>query len=610
MIIKNSIRQLQRTPLKTALFLLLLISASALFSLGGYLWLLNSRNIERYEDAFTTIGTVEQRATTVKEEKIWDADIKEYHIYSSPEYNKMIPLSVLDFDGAEYIAGPERRCYYGSYCPEYDNASDGFMDGVIVEATPLKDCIPDGPVKLRIKKVLYGVRALEGVDIWFINLFDPNPRMLLEGKTYVMSLNEYYKVTEKNILNEYVPSYDIKTTQVTSEGESVEDGISEDYFYEEVTDGFYDTEMGKHWQEFAKAKAMWLQTIPVTPTENTYLLMPFYNGDAYICQGQDITKDEYRNGSKVCLISDNFARRNQLEIGDSMHLSLYYASYERSPGSDFALNGSKGRAYSMLNANGEVYPAFEDSNYVVTGIYDISSGATTGMYGVGINEVIIPQTSVKNSDKDNIAAYEPMMGYNTSFQIPNGQIEQYLSAWEKVGTKELELTFYDKGYSQLSAGMKNMKNMSRIFFIAGLILVLLVLIFFNNLFISSQRKRTAIERSMGFSKKQCIGSMLSGIFILIVIGSVIGCTVGTILTNKISTEAEYKSYYDITYGNTAVYSEADDIGDVENDFKSMIKVSFGMIGLISLFGISISFILISNNLKKEPLELLASACKE
>jgi len=608
MIIKNSVRQLMRTPLKTVLFLLLLIAASAFFSLGGNLWLLNNRNIKLYEDTFITIGTVEQRESAVKQEKIWDAELKEYRIYRSPEYNKPIPLSVLDFEGANYITSPEWRCNYGAYCPEYDNDSDDINEGVFtVEVSPIEDCIPDKPVKIHIEKVLYGEKSYEGVDIWFCNHYDPNPEMLYEGKTYVMSFR--FGLPHKGMEDsglEGRPYYIFKSSQVSSKGESVvEDGIADDYFYEEVTDGFYDTERGKQWLELAKVKTMWRYIIPVTATNNTNLLMPFYTGDTYIYQGQDISKEEYQVGAKVCLISKDFAYKNQLEVGDNVHLPLIYADYEDTPGL-----GYKYISNNLLNAKGEVYPVFEDSNYIITGIYNISSGATVGEYGIGKNEVIIPKASIKNSDENNILAFKPMMGYNTSFQIPNGQIDEYLSAWKKVGIEELEITFFDKGYSQMEAGMNNMKNLSRIFSVAGFILVLLVIIFFCNLFIAKQRKRTAIERSIGFSKRQCMGSLLSGIFLIILVGSLIGCSAGALLTNKISSETTYKSYYDYTYGNSAISEDAEDKKEVEYDLSSMIKISFGMEGIILLIGITISIIMISSNLKKEPLELLATACKE
>ena len=97
MIIINSVRQLWRMKGRSCLFLLLLFLASGLFSLGRGFQTINRRNMEAYEDSFMTIGTAEQKADTVQEIVDWDAEIKDYHIYSRSAYDSYVPLSALDF---------------------------------------------------------------------------------------------------------------------------------------------------------------------------------------------------------------------------------------------------------------------------------------------------------------------------------------------------------------------------------------------------------------------------------------------------------------------------------------------------------------------------------
>ena len=60
MMIRNSLTRLVRTPVKTALFFLLLSFTVALFCAGGSLWKLSGDNLRRFEEIFVTIGTVEQ----------------------------------------------------------------------------------------------------------------------------------------------------------------------------------------------------------------------------------------------------------------------------------------------------------------------------------------------------------------------------------------------------------------------------------------------------------------------------------------------------------------------------------------------------------------------
>ena len=251
MIIKNSIRQLRRMKGRTCLFLLLLLLASGLFSLGRGFQAINRRNMEAYEDSFMTIGTVEQKADTVQEILDWDAGIKAYRIYSRSAYDSYVPLSVLDFEGAEYLSGPEKRVFYGAYNPEYVMYEGGLSSTIIVEATPLEDVVPDHPVKLKLTRVLMGPSDLwEGLSIIFCNHYDPDPEMLYAGKTYIMSLqnrpgHENEKQFSEDNKMEYAPWPVLQSDQVGPEGEALRDEVEDGDFYDEVTEGFYETRRGK-----------------------------------------------------------------------------------------------------------------------------------------------------------------------------------------------------------------------------------------------------------------------------------------------------------------------------------------------------------------------------
>ncbi|MDE7232554.1 MAG: ABC transporter permease, partial [Lachnospiraceae bacterium] len=110
--LRNSLIRLWRTPVKTVLFLLLLAFTVALVSAGGSLWELCGANMERFEDIFVTIGTVEQRPERTVQEGVWSANTKDYRYYNSRIYGDTIPLSVLNLEGVEYLSGPEQRAYY------------------------------------------------------------------------------------------------------------------------------------------------------------------------------------------------------------------------------------------------------------------------------------------------------------------------------------------------------------------------------------------------------------------------------------------------------------------------------------------------------------------
>ncbi|MCL6458964.1 MAG: hypothetical protein K6T85_13235, partial [Gorillibacterium sp.] len=545
MVIWNSIKQIWRTPIKTVLFLLLLTLSAVLLSLGCNLWQRSTVNIKAFEDTFTTIGTVQQKASAIKSDYQWNAEKKTNMLYTYPAYNAPIPVSALGFEDVGYIQPPENRPYYGAYHPDYVtrdfmNDSGSYM---IIEATPLKDSIPADPIKLKIKRVLLG--SIDTDEIWFCDYYNPKPEMMFAGKTYVIGVQiNYARQDVVGNAREYVPSVGINSSQFAPDGTRIADDVQMETPWDEVTVGYYETPSGKRWVELIKANEYMQRTIPVTPTNSTNLLMPFYNGDAFIISGQGISEAEYASGAAVCLVSRKFAKRNGLSVGSSLPLPLYFANYRESAGRSFSM----GYSFSLINAKGELYPVFADSHYTIVGIYDVSSGNDTTGYRMSENEVVIPSASVKSSDENNIVAYGPMMGYNTSFQIPNGEAERYMEAWNTRGIQDLEIKFYDKGYSKLKKGLESSKKISLVLLASGIITTLLILVFFCHLFISKQKKRTAIERSLGTSKARCTISLLAGILLIVIMGSTLGSMAGFWLTEKTAGQIN-KETFDTIYSS-------------------------------------------------------------
>ena len=51
---KNSLKQMARTPVRTALFLVLMVAAALLMTLGACIWLKGNRTMAQYEERFMT----------------------------------------------------------------------------------------------------------------------------------------------------------------------------------------------------------------------------------------------------------------------------------------------------------------------------------------------------------------------------------------------------------------------------------------------------------------------------------------------------------------------------------------------------------------------------
>ncbi len=257
---------------------------------------------------------------------------------------------------------------------------------------------------------------------------------------------------------------------------------------------------------------------------------------------------------------------------------------------------------TLLNTQGECYPIFEDSEYTIVGMYSGNIGLKDE-YGLAYNEILIPSRSVRNSDENNIVAFGPMTGSTTSFQIENGTIRDYLEKWNRQGVDNVEITFYDGGYTQMEAGMENMKQISRLLVFMGLALVLMVLSYFTWLFIIRQGERTAVERCLGLTRRKCFLSLFTGIFLLISAGSVCGCTAGSLLSDRIAGSIGPAGYYDTSFSNGMISSGETEKTEEENGFP--LQETIQAVCAILLAGSVISGAGIWLNLRAEPAKLLA-----
>lgn len=608
---KNSLKQMMRTPVRTALFFLLVLLASAIVTLGASLFAVGSVNLRQMEESFTTIGTVQQRRADVGEVRRWNAGLGEEEIFQTVRYGEPVSLEVLNFEGADYIEEPEKRPYYYAYLPDMwvGNLKDDYL---IARVTPSEDCVPDHPVKLELLEVLYWENLVGDGEVYFCDHYNENPQPLYAGESYMVFLKSMdldHESSEAGISREYVP-VSLEGYQYTKTGERVEmaGGVPEGY--EKITEDFY--EPGGHgtlWQSMAQAAKRWNHVIPVGVTGSTNLLMAFYTGEAYICDGRDITAREYETGERVCLISKELADEggeSGWRLGGEVKLSLFGANYESSPGADFQESGFSYPGW--LNAQGERFPVFLEQTYRVVGVYDTLPGASLAPgYSLGYGEIVVPAGSIKESDENNITAYGPMTAYNTSFQIPNGSISSFLEAWEAQGIDSLDIAFYDGGYTRMREGLEQMKGMGVTLFGAGVTAAFLILLFFSKLLIGKQKLRTAMERSLGLNPRQCRRSLLAGMMLVAALGIWGGCGLGCAMTGRAWESVGWDQVFDTAYSSSNLRAGGGNIRETEGDGGQWIG-SIGILtgGFMFLAVYGAASLEIRKNIRCEPLRLFGS----
>ncbi len=603
---KNHIRQMLRNPVQFVLIIVLVMIVTVMLVVGGNLWITSDRLAKAYEEDFITIGTVTQKPDTVEDEPSWDAELKDYRIRKRERYHHYVTPEDLKFPEVTYLTEPEKRVYWGSYTPEYLHEVETMSysrgrQAIVVEFSPMEDCVPDESVKVSVTKVLGSDKKMEGSVIWLCDHYNKEPMELKADKTYAAWIGERawrhgkrWEEAEKSYPEELeYGAQPVPLTLYTPEGDQIEDSLEGQSIYE-VTEGFYDTAAGKRLLAVMDMEDIIFDTQPVVGTNNTDLLMPFYEKNAWVYEGRYPTQEEYAQGSAVCLAPRAFAENNGLTVGDKVITRLYYTDARRGP--DILPSFS----FWLLGSDGELLKPFEEKEYTIVGLYDHKQLAE----GIGYDELIVPLLSVQDQ-MANIVDYGAMADENTSFQIANGTVAEFLEISAKYGMDNLGFTFYDRGYSALHQGIWNLKNMSAALLVMGVLAAGLLTLQISHIYITKQKRRLSIERMMGMTGKMCRRLSLAGILVLLLLGTVPGVAAGTVLSGMIGMEEETDTLFQQfswKYSNlgTAVEMDVDLIGQP----KGNLAVSLVMGCLVIVLGIGISGIKVRQTLRRAPLYLL------
>ena len=611
----KSLKQLLHTPMKTCLFFLLMTAATALLVLGANLWAQTQAQMDAVEKQFTTLGTVEQKPNRTQMRTGWDAADGAYYSEAEPVYDSVISADVLDFDGANYLKAPEKRPYYLADLQGFAVRDGGTaLFYPVVEFTPAETAVPDHPIKVYVQRFLYPEAENQNneYEIYVCDHWTENPAPLEAGKTYVAYTNvivNHHENAKSSI--EYALIAAERSTQCDAGGNLLESDMQTRTF-DEVTAGFYETERGQYWLELSKALSMWDTTAPVLPVTDTALLPSFHEKDSFVEAGREITAEEFESGAAVCLISADFANLNGLHVGDTLPLALLYASYQSSPALVFSFAGEARDISSLIDVNGEPYTPFWQQDYEIVGLYRTINAyeLISKTAEMGYDMAIIPAASVGASAKNNIAGYGVMTAANTSFQIPNGTVDDYMAAYNRNVPAEvrenLEITFDDNGYSQIIGGLLNMRYVASILFAAGLLSALAILVLLLYFFIVKQKKRTAIERSLGMSKAQCRVSLMAGILVLALVASVIGVGIGAVLLQSDVLTGTAQSETEEIDTTFSIWAKGQtEVTEPETDATVPVAVYVFIPVCLLVFIFLLSLVLVNRNLKTEPILLLS-----
>ncbi|MCH5352344.1 MAG: FtsX-like permease family protein [Acutalibacter sp.] len=648
---KNSLKQLLRTPMKALLFFLLLTAGTALFTVGVCLFVQTSERIANVESEFVTIATVEQKPVSTYVEEGYN-DCLRAHGNELTVFSSYISADVLNFPDANYIGEPESRT---SYLANWDaeNMDFGYPSGrneFIVYFSPLQDGDGTEPVLAEITKVWHSqvlpqylrngsMRNLSPGDIVPIcQHFSETPTSLKAGKTYLSSLlwkqcpNHGYTDFPNGEMVVWQSPYTTKMTfdaqpvsggsvphlssLITEEGSTILRFTQKQQFPSlqdpsiTVFEVNSDDPLDSSWSTLPAMMRRDSEMVTVYPTNDLKLLPSFYHNTVKIAQGREISPEEFETGSDVCLIEDWYTHFG-CSVGSQ--ITVYFLAGMRNSAMEkqFFPYGTYApdmlpvlRQYSLLDENGEMLSPFLKKVYAVVGTYDADDRVIfeNGTTELPFRGMVVPKKSITVSDEDSIVYYAPMNAKSTSFRIPNGTIEEFDRKFHEAVPEaaELDITYYDNGYTKIMGDLNRARSTAALLLFAGAGATVSMVVLLLYFFVVKQKKRTAVERSLGMSKHQCRVSLLSGLMILVLLAVCVGTALGaTSIVERDSGEVEASTYL-------TTFSDWKNVSIQTEEETAVPPVLFLAIPIMMwLLTLCLGLLLLGRSLRIDPIYLLS-----
>ena len=359
MILKHSFRNVFRSPIKTALFIILLAAVTAFLCLGVNMWLSVNQSIDAANKAFKTIGVVEYRNPRDS-----SRDSTEGYDYSPILESNYVEL----FDHRWLLAGFSEKL-------DAELVGKHRRGGTsIIAFTPLNTASEENLLQVKVIKVhhSYDSYMTEGTVLSMV--VSPEIESIEIGKKYLTTIMETdyeeYSVCpgERWVLS--------RIAEVLLGTEQSADAVME------ITDEHYlDSGAGLLWTHLIQRYNNKTHTVSVHTTNDLETMLIFHQGKAVVASGRSFSPEDYREGNPVCLVSATLAKINGLQPGDSISIS-------------FSEPGTFGQTHAWYAYNFNHLDILEESNYEVIGIYQIVGNKSQTAYDLYEDTIFIPQKSL------------------------------------------------------------------------------------------------------------------------------------------------------------------------------------------------------------------------
>ena len=261
-----------------------------------------------------------------------------------------------------------------------------------------------------------------------------------------------------------------------------------------------------------------LHTSEVVYTSDMGLIHKFKSGDMFIADGRALAENEQ---SEVCVIGADFAELNGLSVGDTITLDLCADTMVHS-GKVFGRETPYPTDRDVVSENQltdrgllNVTKTFE-----IVGIWSDAAFDVEDPYTYALNTIFVPESCYPWAGQ-----VEPSLLPSTfSFELKHPGDAALIKAelGDQLAALGYELKINDGGYAAAKPNLDFMRLSALIGFVAMCVGLLLCLVLITYLFIIRKKKDYAIMRALGTTKSRSNRSLLSALLTLALVAVTIG----------------------------------------------------------------------------------------
>ena len=241
-----------------------------------------------------------------------------------------------------------------------------------------------------------------------------------------------------------------------------------------------------------------------------------------VIKGRDFTPEELESGARVCIIHEELAEKNGLQVGDTFTVNLY--ATDRGLPYQSALTDGIGVLNPAASFWFETTPFTETAEYTIVGICrgeytfpDVSENE----YAFSANTIYVPKASVETG----MESYDAVTFL--SVVLENGQIETFYELAKNAGYAG-RFKYCDGNYTKIANNFHNYEKLAEQVLTAGILIYVILTVLFVLLYPVSQKKTVKTMWSLGANGiRRYWHVLLSGLAIVLP-GSLLGCLLGVI----------------------------------------------------------------------------------